>query len=294
MHSDIITINISHLERFRTKIKRELALECRNAYLQFKKENNITLDDPVVDEDDIKEEQKNPQPKKNNTKKNSLLKKDEITSVNIFLKDAVPFAQDATRKRYFRKILKYIRLIDFLYGYAKADLIKNSLRVFGKRLARSYECYKNQCTDMPILIVMVVTLENQVSYTPAIELIKGSFFDNFIHENINLVVNLKYFVDPEEFPQYMVCFEDVFDTSVDQNNALSSRIKYDKEFIALIKDIQTSFGNCQNAMEQTALSLTPSLINYNKFIKLDFHKIEKESNHADLNNNLILLINFKS
>ena len=286
MHSDIISINISHLERFRAKIKRELALECRNAYLQFKKENNITLDDPVVDEDDIKEEQKNPQPKKNNTKKNSLLKKDEITSVNIFLKDAVPFAQDATRKRYFRKILKYIRLIDFLYGYAKVDLIKNSLRVFGKRLARSYECYKNQWNDMPILIVMVVTLENQVSYTPAIELIKGSFFDNFIHENINLVVNLKYFVDPEEFPQYMVCFEDVFDTSLDQNNVLSSRIKNDKEFIALIKDIQTSFGNCQNAMEQTALSLTPSLINYNKFIRLDFNKIQKESNHADLNNYL--------
>ena len=67
MHSDIISINISHLERFRAKIKRELALECRNAYLQFKKENNITLDDPVVDEDDIKEEQKNPQPKKNNS-----------------------------------------------------------------------------------------------------------------------------------------------------------------------------------------------------------------------------------
>ena len=227
MHSDIISINISHLERFRAKIKRELALECRNAYLQFKKENNITLDDPVVDEDDIKEEQKNPQPKKNNTKKNSLLKKDEITSVNIFLKDAVPFAQDATRKRYFRKILKYIRLIDFLYGYAKVDLIKNSLRVFGKRLARSYECYKNQWNDMPILIVMVVTLENQVSYTPAIELIKGSFFDNFIHENINLVVNLKYFVDPEEFPQYMVCFEDVFDTSVDQNNVGTNCFEFD-------------------------------------------------------------------
>ena len=287
MHSDILSINISHLERFRAKIKREISSECRNAYLQFKKENNITLDDPVVDEDDIKEDQKNAQsPKKSNNKKNSFLKKDEITSVNIFLKDAVPFAQDATRKRYFRKILKYIRLIDFLFGYAKVDLIKNSLRVLGKRLARSYECYKNQWNDIPILIIMVVTLENQVSYTPAIELIKASFFENFIHENINLVINIKNFVDPEEFPQYMLCFEDVFDVAVDQNNLLSSRIRNDKEFKSLIKDIQISFGNCQNSMEETALSLTPSLINYNKFIKLDFNKIEKESNHADLNNYL--------
>jgi hypothetical protein len=204
----------------------------------------------------------------------------------MFLKDAVPYAQDATRKRYFRKILKYIRLIDFLFGYAKVELIKNSLRVLGKRLSRSYECYKNQWNDVPILIIMIVTIENQISYTPAIELIKGAFFDNFIHENINLVINLKNFVDPEEFPQYMICFEDVFDVSVDQNNVLGNRIKYDDEFNNLVKDIQISFGNCQKAMEETAYGLTPSLINYNKFIKLDFNKIEKESDHNDLNNYL--------
>ena len=287
IHSDVVTINISHLERFRTKIKKEISSECRHAYLQFKKENNITLDDPVVEEEEeIKEGQKKKQGSKKNNKKNSFLQNDGVASMNMFLKDAVPYAQDATRKRYFRKILKYIRLIDFLFGYAKVELIKNSLRVLGKRLSRSYECYKNQWNDVPILIIMIVTIENQISYTPAIELIKGAFFDNFIHENINLVINLKNFVDPEEFPQYMICFEDVFDVSVDQNNVLGNRIKYDDEFNNLVKDIQISFGNCQKAMEQTAYGLTPSLINYNKFIKLDFNKIEKESDHNDLNNYL--------
>ena len=288
IHSDVVTINISHLERFRTKIKKEISSECRHAYLQFKKENNITLDDPVVEEEEeeIKEGQKKKQGSKKNNKKNSFLQNDGVASMNMFLKDAVPYAQDATRKRYFRKILKYIRLIDFLFGYAKVELIKNSLRVLGKRLSRSYECYKNQWNDVPILIIMIVTIENQISYTPAIELIKGAFFDNFIHENINLVINLKNFVDPEEFPQYMICFEDVFDVSVDQNNVLGNRIKYDDEFNNLVKDIQISFGNCQKAMEETAYGLTPSLINYNKFIKLDFNKIEKESDHNDLNNYL--------
>ena len=49
--------------------------------------------------------------------------------MNAFLKDSVPYSQDATRKRYFKKILKYIRLIDFLFGYTKIDLIKNSREI---------------------------------------------------------------------------------------------------------------------------------------------------------------------
>ena len=75
------------------------------------------------------------------------------------MKDSIPYAQDATRKTYFRKILKYIRLIDILYGYTKVELIKNSLKLLGKRFARSYECYLNKWNDIPILIVMILTIE---------------------------------------------------------------------------------------------------------------------------------------
>jgi len=52
IHADILDINSSHLERFRGRIKKEISLACRSAYLNFKKEKNITFEDPVVNEED--------------------------------------------------------------------------------------------------------------------------------------------------------------------------------------------------------------------------------------------------
>ena len=275
IHCDVLNNNSSNLERYRLKIKREISTACRRAYLDFKKEKNITLDDPILEEDDLNKKDK---------REKSFLKKEDNLSINNFLKDSIPYAQDATRKTYFRKILKYIRLIDILYGYTKVELIKNSLKSLGKRFARSYECYLNKWNDIPILIVMLVTLEDNIAYTPAIELIRSSFFDNFINENVNVAINLKNFLNPEEFPQYMMCFEDVFDVSVEQNAALNARIKFDNEYIDLLGDIKKSFGNCHKALDEAASNLTPSLSNYNKFIKLDFNQIELQANHNDLNN----------
>ena len=158
------------------------------------------------------------------------------------------------------------------------------MKLLGKRFARSYECYLNKWNDIPFIIIIIITLGDKISYSPAIELIKSAIFDNFIQENISQVINMKNFLNPEEFPQYMVSFEDVFDINMDQNGALNSRIKEDQEFRNLLLDIKKSFKNCHNALEEMAKSLTPTLINYNKFIKLDFNQIELTSNHNDLNN----------
>ena len=258
---------MTKLEKYRLKVKKEVSFSCRSAYLEFKKEKNITLEDPVINEDDNNDQNiiRN--------KKLSIQKANSLPS-NAFLKDSIPYAQDATRKKYFKKILKYIRLVDFLFSYAKVDLIKNSLKLLGKRFARSYECYLNNWNDIPFIIIMIITLGDKISYSPAIELIKSAIFDNFIQENISQVINMKNFLNPEEFPQYMVSFEDVFDINMDQNGALNSRIKEDQEFRNLLLDIKKSFKNCHNALEEMAKSLTPTLINYNKFIKLDFNQIE--------------------
>ena len=278
LHSDILNINSSRLDKFRLRVRREVSYSCRSAYLEFKKEKNITLEDPVINDEDDNNDQNIIR-----NKKLSIQKANSLPS-NAFLKDSIPYAQDATRKKYFKKILKYIRLVDFLFSYAKVDLIKNSLKLLGKRFARSYECYLNNWNDIPFIIIMIITLGDKISYSPAIELIKSAIFDNFIQENISQVINMKNFLNPEEFPQYMVSFEDVFDINMDQNGALNSRIKEDQEFRNLLLDIKKSFKNCHNALEEMAKSLTPTLINYNKFIKLDFNQIELTSNHNDLNN----------
>ena len=95
---------------------------------------------------------------------------------------------------------------------------------------------------------------------------------------------MKNFINPEEFPQYMICFEDFFDVTMDQNGALNPRIKHNSEINDLLKNIKISFGNCHNALEEKAMSLTPSLMNYNKLFKLDFNQIESNLDHNDLNN----------
>ena len=95
---------------------------------------------------------------------------------------------------------------------------------------------------------------------------------------------MKNFTNPEEFPQYLICFEDVFDVTMDQNGALNPRIKHNSEINDLLKNIKISFGNCHNVLEEKAMSLTPSLMNYNKLFKLDFNQIESNLDHNDLNN----------
>ena len=65
---------------------------------------------------------------------------------------------------------------------------------------------------------------------------------------------------------------------------MNARIKEDFEYKYLMNDIKKTFANFHKALDETAMSLTPSLLNYNKFMSLDFNKIESESTHNDLNN----------
>ena len=289
IHSDILFSNNLQIEKYRTRVKRELSLACSKSYNEFKKQKNITLDDPGQKDDNIStEKNKTKNKKEKDTKENKTnkenSKKDEKNSIKLFLKDAIPYAQDATRKRHFKKLLRFIRLVDFLFNYAKSDLILNSLKNLDKRFERLYSAYENNWNDIPIIITMVIPLGDKISYNPSMELIKAAIFDNFIQENIYSVINVKNFVDPEEFPQYMICFEEVFDVSVDQNGALNTRIKDDQEFNRIYDEIRKNFEKCHVALEKAAASLNSSLINYNKFIKINFNKLEEEADHNELMN----------
>ena len=77
IHADILDINSSHLERFRGRIKKEISLTCRSAYLNFKKEKNITFEDPVVNEEDAN----NDIIINKNKNKGSFLQRDENISM---------------------------------------------------------------------------------------------------------------------------------------------------------------------------------------------------------------------
>ena len=71
-----------------------------------------------------------------------------------------------------------------------------------------------------------------------------AIFDNFIQETIYCVIYKKNFIDPQEFPKYMSCFEEVFEVSVDQNSNLNTRIKESEEISKLFNAIRENFELC--------------------------------------------------
>ena len=279
--------NTRKLEEFRMKIKKSLSRACSLSYKAFRIAKNISLDDsndednPMKDsenrkkENDIKEKFLN----RNNRKQKE---KEMHRNLEIFLKDAIPYAQDATRKKHFKKILKFIRLIDFLFNYSKFDLVINSLQLLDKKFSRLYEAYQKKYVDSPLIITTIVTLGNKISYNPSIELITSAIFDHFISENIELVIRIKNFIDPQEFPQYMVCFEEVFEISVDQNGILGGRIKENDQYNDLFDNIKNSFDKCRRALDEKVESLVPILTTNNKYMKTNFAKLEEEADHKEL------------
>ena len=283
IYLDGLKLNDKKLEQFRVKIKKFLSSACAQSYKQFKKEKNITLEDPNEDKEE-EDPHKSKYSKEEKEKKKGVVdaSKEERSSLKSFLKDAIPYAQDATRKRHFKKLLKFIRLIDFLFNDTKFELIMNSLRILDKRFKRLYDSYENDWVDNPLITTIVVNLNGKISYAPSIELISDSIFEHFIQGNISAVIKVKNFIDPQEFPQYMVCFEEVFDVSVDQNGSLSGRIREDDDYLDLNNSIKNSFDKCRNALDEKASELSPALDNYTKFNKINFSLVEKEADHVKL------------
>ena len=278
IHLDTLYLNNIQIEKFRTRIKKELSTTCAKSYISFKNKKKIVLDDDIQYEEYDKNEKK--EIIKNKDKK----EEQNSNSIKLFLKEAIPYAQDATRKRYFKKLLRFIRLVDFLFNNTKFDLIMNSISNLNEKFERLYNAYKNKWSDIPILITMIITIGDKISYNPSIELIKAAIFDNYIQENIYAAINVKNFLDSDEFPQYMISFEEVFKDVVDQNGALNARIKENDEFQRIYNNIKKNFDNCYEALEKEASNLSSSLRNYNKFIKINFNKIEEEADHNELVN----------
>ena len=285
LYFDGLEYNNKNLEEYRSKIKKHLANSCSGSYKEFRLAKNISLDDSIYEENQNQKEEK--KDKENVTKekylnRNQKEQRDNQRSLKLFLKDAIPYAQDATRKKHFKKLLRFIRLIDFLFNYSKFDLIMNSLSLLDKKFSRLYEAYEKKYVDTPILITTIVTLGDKISYNPSMELVISAIFDYFILENIDLVTRIKNFIDPQEFPQYMVCFEEVFEVSVDQNGILNGRIKDDDGYNELFENIKSNFDKCRRALDDTAQSLVPLLLNNNKYMKINFNKVEEEAEHNQL------------
>jgi hypothetical protein len=114
-------------------------------------------------------------------------------------------------------------------------------------------------------------MKNHIKLTPHFESIEKAIFDEYLTEKIYTVICKKNFIEPKEFPNYMVCMEEVFETSVDQNHNLNMRIKEDPVIINLLTMIKEVMNRSYYEVTNYAQDLLPLLNNYNQYETLDFN-----------------------
>ena len=260
------------IDKFRSIAKGIITTSCNDSYQEYKLLKKITLDDDTS-AGGATDNNQNDKKKKNETPENNI---------QSFIKNAIPYAQDATRKTHYKKLLRYIRVMDYIFNEAKFDSIQFSLELLDKKFKRLYECYMNNWVDPPIIITKILCMGEKIYYNPSIRLIYEALFDNFIQETIYCVIYKKNFIDPQEFPKYMSCFEEVFDVTVDQNSNLNARLKETDSITKLFESIKDHFELCHQELNKKVETLRPILENYLKNNKINFHDLEKSANPTQL------------
>ena len=278
-HATNLTIVDQKIESFRQRIKTMISNACNSSYIAFKEEKKITLDDNVTTDAN-----------NNNNNKKVKNKNNEGANIQNFIKDAIPYAQDATRKTHYKKLLRYIRVMDYLFNEAKFKVIEYSLNLLDVKFKRLYDCYVNKWVDPPIIITKILCMSGNIYYNPSINLMSEAIFEDFIQETIYCVIYKKNYIDPQEFPRYMTCFEEVFDMSVDQNTNLNNRIKETKIIIDKFTSIRDNFEKCHEALDEYVNVLKPIYQTYLAYEKINFKELEKTSTPDELKN---LLESFK-
>ena len=312
LHKENLVRIDQKINEYRLRVKYIINESCNNSYQEYKSLKKITLDDNIVT--DSKQKKKFPininnnigdnNNNLNNNNKNLLLNKNnntnnnesenqnindkkkvgEASEIQNFIKDAIPYAQDATRKTHYKKLLKYIRTMDYIFNEAKFETIDNSLEVLEKRFSRLYTCYANHWVDSPIITTKILCMNGKIFYNPGIKAMSEAIFDNYIQETIYCVIYKKNFVDPQEFPRYMSCFEEVFEVNVDQNTNLNMRLKEQKCITDKFDALKKYFELCHKGIEKTVQELMPILENYKKFEKINFKELEENATPQYLKN----------
>lgn len=114
-------------------------------------------------------------------------------------------------------------------------------------------------------------MKNHIQLTPHFENLEKAIFDEFLTEKIYTVICKKNFVEPREFPNYMVCMEEVFETSVDQNHNLNLRIKEDPKIMNLLTSIRGIMNKSYSELKEYAQNLLPILVHFNQYESLNFN-----------------------
>ena len=215
--------------------------------------------------------------------KNVLTKEEKFKKqFDEFIKNETVYAQISTKRNFYCKILKIIRIIDHFFNESKKKAVYRSLSLLYKKMQKFYEFYKNNLNIFPLLKISIINLGNDIKYSPDFNNLEELFFEKFIQENIFNFINKKNFIDPQEFPIYMTCYELVFEKSFDQNASLLARIKSDNEINDLINNIKEYFYKIGEEVNKKIDELKIILEKYYKYSKINFKEFEENSTSAKI------------
>jgi len=166
--------------------------------------------------------------------------------------------------------------MDLLFNYAKYEIIFRSLTLFTEKLEKIYYSYLNEIKDNPILISFCHPQETNIYYLPTPTSIKRSIFEFFISEKIYVVIFRRSFIDPQEFINYMRCYDEVFCDNCDQNSNLSLRIKEDIQISDLFLRIMNVVENSFKEIEKYSKILLPIKQNHNTYSLIDLDNLKED------------------
>ena len=195
--------------------------------------------------------------------------------LNNFIKNETNYAQLSTKRNFYCIILRIIRIVDHFFNESKKDTICQSLSLLNKKIEKYYEFFKNNLNIFPLLKLSILTIGNSIKFMPEFGNLEELFFDKFIQENIFNFVNKKNFIDPQEFPIYMTCYEDVFEKSFDQNAALLIRLKDDENINNLIDSIRCYFYKLGDELNLKIDEYKLLLDNYYNYSKVNFKEFQE-------------------
>jgi len=145
-----------------------------------------------------------------------------------------------------------------------------------------YHNYETNQTYHPMLISYCHPHKNNIFFLPNPEDVKKAIFEQFMTEKIYTVIYRRSFVDPQEFPNYMTCFDEVFDTSCDQNSNLNLRIKDDPLIKAFFDNIRNVVDRTFKSLESYTRSLLPIKRNHTAYTAINFDDLTEKTTAEEL------------
>ena len=136
------------------------------------------------------------------------------------IQKSMPYTQEATTWTHYKRLMKYIRLVDFLVIDAKLSLIQNSINTSLNDLQRILTVdtnltFHDRMRKQPLFEIEIIFVEWQLVFIPSKSELWEAVNKN-LTEGIHLVCQNKDFMSSPEFAEYTEGREGLDDETFDE------------------------------------------------------------------------------